>query len=536
MSAVISKLAKLLLLPNYDPYDDCKDCYYDDVAGEAPISFIQDYCTHVKGDKAGEYIILEDWQKCMIRNLFGWKRPDGTRRFRELFLYIPRKNGKTFLTAAILLYIMFLDGEIGAEIYTAAVNWEQAGFVFNAAKGMIRNEPDLLSECELLKRAIRLKDDHNFVFTSLTGNSEGKHGLNIHVCAVDELHEHKDWSLIEPLVSAMGSRKQPLSIFMTTADFNRVSPCNEKLKLAQDIANGVKKDYTFLPVVYEVDKDEDWKDPKVWEKANPNLGVSIYRAYLEKEMIKAINSPSYVNTFKRLYLNIQTDAEDAWLPLEMWKACTEKLKPKEIKKMIKSLKGETCFAGLDIASNRDFTALELFFPKQNIVLSYFFLPETYALKYAEQEWQREGHIILTPGDVTDDQYIRKHINKLARRYHIKGLAYDRWSARSLINDLIEDGLDCIEFLQGFAQFNDPIHKLEKLIITGKLKPIGPGAAVLQWMFTNLVLSTDSQERVKFEKKKAANKIDGIIALCMAIALTLDKDDVSCYEKRDILAF
>ena len=441
---------ELLLLPDYNPYDDCKDCHYDEIAGNEPVDFIQEYLTHVKGDKAGELVILEDWQKCLIRNLFGWKRPDGTRRYRELFLYIPRKNGKSFLSAAILIYIMFCDGEKGAEIYTAALNWEQARLVFEATKGMIRQDEELNEKCEILGKSIRLKSDPNFVFVPLTGATEGKHGLNIHVTAVDELHEHSNWDLVEPLVSAMGSRKQPLTIIMTTADFNRVSPCNEQLKLAKDIRSGVKNDYTFLPVVYEIEKDAAWDDPDNWAKANPNLGVSVYESYLETQAIKAKNQPSYLNTFKRLYLNIQTDAENSWIPLEQWRACTtgkdyQDLSNKRLEKIMEKLKDQECFGGFDLASNRDFTAFVLFFPKLKIALSFFYLPEEYKLKYAEQEWLRSGHILLTPGNTTDEDFVFNHVNKLASIYDIKGIAYDKFGARSIADKLIKEGFDMVEF-------------------------------------------------------------------------------------------
>lgn len=533
----IEKLPELMLLPGYDPYSDIegKNCWYDEEAGQHAVDFIEQYCTHVKGSLAGTPFYLEEWQKCFLKNLFGWKRKDGTRRYRTAILYVPRKNGKTALTAAVILYVMTCDNEEGAEIYSSAVNIEQSSLIFDVTRKMIENDCDDEEEClsdiyKVLKESVQKKEDYLTVFLPLTGSLKGKHGLNAHMLAIDELHEHPDDKLIEPLITSMGARDQPLTVYMTTSDFNRKSPCNEEHKYACDVRDGLIKDYTYLPVIYEALPEDDWKDPEIWAKANPNFNVSVKETFLEAECLKATNRPSYANTFKRLYLNIKTESSELWIHRENWQLCNEEFD-------LSLLKGARCYGGLDLASKQDITAFSLVFPDfNNLTINKYWLPEGKKLKYHESGWVQEGYITLTPGDIIDMSFIERDILEMVSLYDVKAIAYDPWGASQLASSMIENyGFDMFEFLQSFRNFNEPSVKLEELVMGKKLNNLGN--PVLEWMITNVHLARDSAEHIRPDKKKSENKIDGVIALVMALGMMLQDKGTkkSVYETRGIIS-
>jgi phage terminase large subunit-like protein len=523
----IKRLAELMQLPGYDPYEDAKDCYYDPEEGDRVVQFFGMFLSHVHGSKAGDPFDLEPWQISMLKNLFGWKRADGSRRYRQMFLYIPRKNGKTIITAGIILYVLFADGEKGAQIFSSAFNEEQSSLIFNMARGMVNNDEDLQEMSTVLKKSIYLNDDPLTVFKPLSGSIHGKHGLNVHLAAVDELHEHPNWDLVEPLVSSMGARKQPLTIYMTTADFNRPSPCNDLHKLAKDILAGHKKDYTFLPIVYEADKEDDWKDPKTWAKANPNLGVSVFPSFFEDECIKAENSPSYLNTFKRLYLNIKTDADTCWIPLEVWDHGAD------TSLRIEDFFGEKCYVGFDYASKQDFSAMVIFFPEFNIFFEFLFLPEARKMAYHESEWIDEGHIEITPGNTADQDLMMNKLRWIAEHFQMDILFLDAWGNDWLAAQLTEEGMNVILHQQSFKAMTEPVEKLQTLLLDKELKH--SGNPVMRWMFSNIVVTSDSNGHMRLNKQKSAGKIDGIIALVMSLTGTIipEEDTTSVYEERGI---
>lgn len=555
----------LLLIPGYDPYsgiiycepedidkyskDEQRNCFfYDSEAGDYIVDFIEDYCTHVHGSMAGSKFLLEDWQKCIVRNLFGWKSSvsidvvrDGEmkklfpRRYGTLFLYIPRKNGKSIFTGALTLAVMLCDNEPGAQMYTAATTEDQAAIIFNVVKKMVQNDDLEDEECmsdkiEIRSKVIYLKDDPLTVFMPLSGSLKGKHGLNCHFLGIDELHEHDDDKIIEPLETSMGARDQPLVSYMTTADYNRKSPCNELHQYAKDVRDGLKPDATFLPVVYEVGKDEDWTDPKVWAKANPNLGISVKEAFLYKECQKAQNLPSLQNRFKRLYLNIKTDSDTVWMSKELWATCDGRIVD------IEEYRGHKCYLGTDIASTQDLSATAAFFPDLDLILMKFWLPEERKLMYNESGWVRDEYITLTPGSVFDTEIAEDYVRELASDCNVVSVAYDEWNALQYGMHLVDDGFDMVKFRQTAKNFNAPLIELEKRILSGKINH--QGNPVLAWMVQNCVVTEDTGGYRKLDKKKSKNKIDGVVAVAMAIGAFLmdggDKDSV--YEDRGIIFF
>lgn len=322
------------LFPGYNPFEgiSVRDYYFDVKAAQFVLSFFEVVLTIVEGEKAGEPFILEPWQITILANLFGWKRrKDHRRRYRQLFLYVPRKNGKTPFVAGIVLFCLFMDKEKGAQIYSAASDADQAAVIFNHASCMVHSSPALLSRSRVYRgfKAIELKErTTRNIFKALSSNAAGTHGKNIHVAVIEELHAHPDAELTEGLETGHGSRKQPLTIYVTTADYSRISVCNSRLALATSVRDDPKhsKRGTLLPIIYETPRmidgvEVDWKCPEIRKAVNPNLGVSVEPEFLDDEKAKAEEDPDFVNTYKRLYLNQKTESAVRWLNMEHWSRC-----------------------------------------------------------------------------------------------------------------------------------------------------------------------------------------------------------------------
>ena len=308
------------LVPGYDPQATAGDCWFDEEAADKVVGFFADCLVHVKGEFAGRPFLLEPWQQAIVANLFGWKRPDGTRRYREAFIFVPRKNGKSILAAGICIYMLFCDGEWGAEIYCAAAERDQAALVFDVAKQMVNHEPVLRDACRIYTKAITI-ESMGSTFKAISADASTKHGYNAHCAVIDELHAQKNRELVDVLITSTGARRQPLIVHITTSDFERPSICNEKHDYASKVRDGIIEDRAFLPVIYEAGRDDDWTNPEVWAAVNPNYGVSISKEYLAHECQRAQEAPTYENTFKRLHLNIRTEQDVRWISMERWERC-----------------------------------------------------------------------------------------------------------------------------------------------------------------------------------------------------------------------
>jgi len=533
-------------LPNYDPWaTKGVGDWFDATAARDAIKFIYEELVHVRGSHALTQFKLEDWQIAAVGNLFGWKRKDGSRRYRECLLYVPRKNGKSPLAACILLYGLFRDGEPGAEIYGAADRYKNAVHVFQHAQGMVKRNPKLMERCQIYKgqaKAIQLNDhadnlDDLSIYQLISSeNSEG-HGQNTHMAIVDELHLLPDRMLVDALMTATASegRRQPLIMYLTTADFEREgSPCNDKHDYACKICRGEIEDRAFLPIVYGATTEDDWTDPAVWTAANPNLGVSVSRQYIERECKRAKEEPSYENTFKRLHLNIRTEQDTRWLPLELWDSCATKLA---------DLSGRECYAGLDLAATKDTTALVLVFPDGSggyDLIPHFWIPSENAQKRETRDqvpyiaWARDGMITMTPGDVTDYGFVRRDINEIGKRYKLREIAFDPWNATHLATQLgEEDGFEMVQFRQGFASISEPSKLLERLLLSGELRH--SGHPVLRAQVGCVTVKEDPSGNIKPDKAKSTGRIDGVVAAVMALGRAmLVYDRPSVYNTRGFI--
>ena len=534
VATVPAKYAKILrLIPGYDPIATAEDCEFKPALAERVTDFFSECLRFIEGDKGGQPFETQPWQKAILWNIFGWIRPDGSRRYREAFIYIGRKNGKTPLLAGIVLYGLFCEEEPGNQIYSAAGDRDQASLIYRHAKGMMLAEPELGARGEIYETSRTIvKKDSFCKYQALSSDAPTKHGLNASMIVVDELHAQPNHHLVDTLITSVASRRQPLVLYITTADFDRPSICNEKLAYAHKVQQGLK-DFAFLPVIYETDREADWTKPKVWAQANPNLGISVSLEYMQRECKRAMETPSYQNTFKRLHLNMQTSQDVRWLDLGEWDACHDATLTME------SLEGKRCFAGLDLASTSDLCALGLWFPDELAILCWFWLPEEAAQARWEHSrvpyplWIEQGYITTTPGNVTDYDFVRQDILEIVSRYDLKELAIDRWNSTQLQTQLAREGLSIVQYAQTPKVLSAPTKELERLVMSKRLRHTGN--QVTRWCISNVTLESDHEGNVKPSKERSNEKIDAVIALAMAMgrAMTQPIKKRSVYETRGL---
>lgn len=530
----------LLSIPGYNAIATRENCWFDCDAADKKVAFFAECLSFTCAQWSAMPFILELWQRAWVENLFGWKRPNGTRRYRESLGYVPRKNGKTELAGGFGITLGVADGEPAAQVYCAAADRDQAKFVFTAARRMVEADDALHQRSKPYTNSIVFHESGSSL-KCISAEAYSKHGMNAHGIIIDELHAQPNRDLVDVLTTSTGARRQPLVILITTADFDRESICNEKYLYACSVRDGSNdpdgfRDVSFLPVIYEALPDDDWTDPDVWRKANPNLGVSVSMEYMETECKKAQATPTYENTFKRLHLNLRTQQDVRWLPMAKWDACAG------VEVDAEALIGQECFGGLDLASTTDITAFSLVFRASDgsvKVLPYFWIPQEGMREREKRDrvpyevWVRQGLVEVTPGNVLDYDRVRERINELGELYNIREIAFDRWNATQLSTQLDGDGFTMVKFGQGFHDMSAPSKELERLIISGQL--YHGGNPVLRWMADNAAAETDAAGNVKPSKKKSTQKIDGIVATVMGLGRSMLMPELkpSVYERDDV---
>lgn len=555
-----------------------RDLYFDPQAGQRAIEFFG-FLRHSKGEWAGETFELQPWEIFIVWCLFGWKRAGGTRRFRSAYVEVARKNGKSTLCAGIGLYLFFADGEPGAEVYCAATKKDQARIVFQEAERMRTASPGLA------KRIVKFRDNMNIPATAskfepLGSDEDTLDGLNIHGAIVDELHAHKKRDLLDVLDTATGARRQPLIFKITTAGFNRESICWKEHEYSAKILEGLLEDDSTFAFMACLDDGDDWENEENWKKANPNLEISVKIDDLRRKALKAKQEPTALNSFLRLHLNVWTQQETRWMPVDKWNDCVGfSLRDRDAKvlrgDMQKALEGRRCFAALDLSSKIDLTSLiELFPPTEEdprwIVLPRFWMPEENVQQRVKKDrvpydvWIREGFIETTEGNVVDYDEIKAAIvgdpylgySQIAMspapgetalipnpyigrkgdrdRYQIVEVAYDPWNATQVAVDLEKAGVKCVEFRQGYASMSEPTKHLMTLVLSKKLAHLSN--PVLRWMASNLVVKQDEAGNLKPDKDKSSEKIDGIVALIMSVGRAIANPSAarSVYHTRGII--
>lgn len=503
---------------------------FDPVAGERPVQFIEKFCRHHQGEWAGKPFLLEDWQKELVRCAFGWLRADGTRRFRVVYVEVPRKNGKSELAGGLGLYLTVADGEAGAQVYSSATKKDQATIVWSAAAAMVKASPEL-------KRFVRAYRSNLHVertgskFEPLGADSNTLDGLNPHGNIVDELHAHRDRSLWDVLITAMGARRQPMTIAITTAGtFEQESIGWQIHDYATKVLDGVIEDDSFFAFIAAADEGDDFFSVEAHQKANPNWGVSIKPEYLEQQAKTAREQPGFVNEYLRLHLDIWTQQITRWLSLERWAASDPLPAGADVRKLALEhearLERRPCYGGLDLSTKLDLSAFVLVFPPVDNVevidlLCRFWLPEETVRAYERKgqkhyaPWVREGWITATPGDVIDYAFIRRDINAMAKRFKLLELAYDPWNATQLGTELMSDGLQVVECRQGFKTLSEPSKDFEARIVARQVRHANN--PVLRFCVANAVATRDSAGNIKPDKEKASGRIDGVVAAIMGLS-------------------
>ncbi len=526
-------------------------CYFDADEADRVCAFFPQFLRHPQGRRAGQHFDLAPWQRddC-VRPLFGWLRPDGTRRFRQAYWEVAKKNGKSTLAAGCAVYLLCGDAEAGAEIYCAATTRDQAGIVYRDAAAMIDSSPALRRRCILTRsqKHIGFPSTNSFL-KAISSDTGGAEGPNFHGLIVDEFHALKKRAFWEALCYGGIARLQPLTIVITTAGYDRTSVCWEMHEYARQVLDGTIDDTTFHACIYAAREDEDWTAPAAWKRANPNLGVTMSLEDFAAACKEAQQSPRKTNTFKRYRLNIWTEQQTKWLNAEDWRACGwEAADPVAWRQeTLTALAGRQCTAGLDLGSTSDLTALALWFEspdeEPSVVVPWFWVPEEGAWQtdthrrelYAS--WIKQGFITSTPGNVCDYAQVRKDVNALADEFGIADLAVDRlFQGAQLCTELGDDGFNVVGFGQGFFSMAAPSKQFEERVL-GHTIAHGHNP-VLNWMAANVAIKSDPAGNIKPVKPKRNSpfKIDGIVAAIMALGRAMAGQDPggSVYDTRGIV--
>lgn len=513
---------------------------YDKASADYAVAFIQALC-HTKSVWAGKPFELIDWQEQIIRDVFGTLKSDGCRQFNTAYIEIPKKQGKSELAAAVALLLTCGDGEQGAEVYGCAADRGQASIVFEVAADMVRMCPALRKRVKILastKRLIYLPTGS--FYQVLSAEAYSKHGFNTHGVIFDELHTQPNRKLFDVMTKGSGdARMQPLYFLITTAGDNQNSICWEVHQKALDIIDGRKNDPTFYPVIYGAAQEDDWTDPNVWKKANPSLGITVGMDKVRAAFESAKQNPAEENSFRQLRLNQWVKQSVRWMPMDKWDACSFPVDEK-------LLEGRVCYGGLDLASSTDITAFVLVFPPADeedkyCVLPYFWIPEDNIDLRVRRDhvnydlWQKQGYILSTEGNVVHYGFIEKFIEKLGEKYNIREIAFDRWGAVQMVQNLEGMGFTVVPFGQGFKDMSPSTKELMKLTLEGKLAH--GGHPVLRWMMDNIFIRKDPAGNIKPDKEKSTEKIDGAVATIMALDRAIrcgNGAGTSVYDTRDMI--
>ena len=497
---------------------------------------------HTKGRWRGVPFDLLPWQDKIIRDVFGTVKDNGYRQYNTAYVEISKKNGKSELAAAIALYMTCGDGEWGAEVYGCASDRQQASIVFDVAVDMVDQCPALKKRIKPIMSVKRLVyQPTNSFYQVLSAEAYTKHGLNCHAVIFDELHAQPNRELFDVMTKGSGdARTQPLFFLITTAGTDRNSICFEQHQKAEDLLAGRKIDPSYYPVIYGIGDNDDWGSEESWYKANPSLGHTIDIEKVRNAYISAKENPAEENVFRQLRLNQWVKQSTRWMPMDKWDACEFAVNPDE-------LIGRECYGGLDLSSTSDITAFVLVFPPRNedekyIILPFFWIPEENMELRVRRDhvpyevWEKQGFLNTTEGNVIHYGFIEKFIEKLGEKYHIKEIAFDRWGATQMVQDLEEMGFTVVPFGQGYKDMSPPTKELMKLTLEKRIAHGGHPA--LRWMMDNVFVRQDPAGNIKMDKAKSTEKIDGAIALIMALDRAIRNlgSDGSVYDNRGILVF
>lgn len=491
--------------------------------GERAVQFLTRLKLH-EGKYDGQPFELAPWQERLVRRVYGDTRSDGRRRVRTVFVLLPRGNGKTTLSAALgLLHTFGPESEAAGQIIAAAADREQASIAYTTATRMVEKDATLSRITKVTPSGRKIAHPASgSIFKAISHEAYSKHGMSISCLIADEVHAWPTRELWDVLTSSMGKRDEPLTIVITTAGVGVHGLAYELYDYAKRVQSGAVEDETFLPVLFEGEKDADWKDEQLWQAVNPAI-ASGFRSLEEMQIMarRAAEVPAQLEAFKRLYLNIWSDgAPDPWLDLDVY---DEGSTPFDLA----DLEGEPCFLGVDLSSTQDLTAVVAAFPRPDgelLIAPWFFVPADSLRRRQERDqipyltWADQGLIEATAGNVVDYDQVESLIFDLAERFRVEEVAIDRWNSTATTNRLQEAGLTVAAFGQGMKSMSPAVKETERLILARKF--VHGGNPVLRWNFSNVVIETDAAANRKPSKAKSAEKIDGAVATLMAVSRAL----------------
>ena len=517
---------------------------YDARRADFAVGFIQ-MLKHTTGEWYGKPFRLMPWQEQIIRDIFGVVDENGFRQFRTAYVEIGKKNGKSELAAAIALYLLFANGEAGAEVYSCAADINQASIVFNTAKAMVEQNKDISALAKLIPSTKRITFPHtNSMYRVLSSETKSKQGFNVSGLIFDELFAQQTRELFDTMTKFTGdARRQPLYFLITTAGRDKTSICYEIHCKAKAVLDGSKVDPSFYPAVFGIEEGDDWNDERVWRRVNPSIGVMIPYETVQAAYEQAKQNPAEEMHFRQFRLNEWCNADIRWMPMEKWDALGEEIDFDEYE-------GRDCYGGLDLSSTGDLTSLVLVFPPisgetKYTVMPFYWLPEDVIDLRARRDhvpyqvWKKMGVFNTTEGNVVDYDYIVAFIAKLSGRFKIREIAYDRYGAEKIRRDLeelvAENGFTVFPFGQGFISMSPPSKDFYQFVMEGRIRH--GRHPVLDWNMGNVIIDQDAAGNIKPNKKKSTEKIDGVVALIMGFArATLGGgiDTGSVYDERGLL--
>ena len=516
---------------------------YDVRRADFAVNFIS-MLKHTTGEWYGKPFQLMPWQEQIIRDIFGIVGEDGYRQFRTAYVEVGKKNGKSELAAAIALYLLFADGEAGAEVYSCAADINQASIVFNTAKAMVEQCGDLAKLSKLVPSTKRIIFPHtNSFYRVLSSETKSKQGFNVSGLIFDELFAQQTRELFDTMTKYTGdARRQPLYFLITTAGRDKTSICYEIHQKAKAVMDGSKIDPSFYPAVFGIEEDDDWNDEAVWRRVNPSIDVTIPFETVQAAYEQAKQNPAEEMHFRQFRLNEWCNADIRWMPMDKWDACGEDIDFEEYE-------GRDCYCGLDLSSTGDLTALVLVFPPVGVdtkytAMPFYWLPEDVIDLRTRRDhvpyavWKKTGVFNTTEGNVVDYDYIVAFIAKLSERFRIREIAYDRYGAEKIRRDLeelgAEHGFTVFPFGQGFISMSPPSKDFFQFVMEGKIRH--GKHPVLDWNMGNVIVDQDAAGNIKPNKKKSTEKIDGVVALIMGLARATLGGGIndSVYDERGLL--
>jgi len=519
----------IMMLPGYDPHRDAKGFHFDWKLAADHIDIWETQFSHVKGPLARQSYVMQPREKGIVANIFGWIDDEGLRRYRESFMTEARKNGKSYRAACLHMDFLFFSEEMGQENLCAATEVIQAGIIFDHAKGIVLQNPELEKRAKIREgfpKSIQLGRESNFsIFRVITGNKASAWGANGNCVSMDELHAFDDAGLADALETCTGAREEPFLFYITTVDYKRESICNEKQDYAQAVCDGSIRDARFLPVLHVLPPELDYKDPKNWFFANPNLDVCKSREYLKRQVEKAQRIPRYENEVRRLEFNQRTEQETKWIGVAAWEECRSGSVYDAI-----GLMGKRCFGGLDVAQVGDLCSFTAIFPDDGYRTLTINWTHRQAVRDREKMgkypsfavWEREGWLKVTPGSMINLDIVQADIIEFSNRFDLRGIVADLYEARQLIARLQGYGVMIVGSAQSYVSISPPMRSLENRIVAREIKH--NGNPVQAWAIGNVAVDEDHEGRIKPNKKRSADKIDPISSLILAESAVINLSD------------